>query len=70
MFPIGANVAVHLGWGHWNEKLTRSARVFAAWEGRLDQLAVIDVSFEKMVIVRRREAGEPAQRPPKGERRV
>lgn len=70
MFPIGAKVAVHLGWGHWSDKLSRSARVFAAWEGRLDQLAFIDVSLEAVVVVRTREPEEPARRPPRGESRV
>jgi hypothetical protein len=70
MYPNNANVAVHLGWGHWSEKLNRSGRVFAAWEGRLDQLTRIDVSFEEIVVVRTRQPAEPERRAPKGERRV
>jgi cell division septal protein FtsQ len=61
MFPMTARVAVQLGWGHWSEKLRRSARVLAAWEGQLDRLASIDVSFNEMVVVRLREQGPPAQ---------
>lgn len=61
MFPMTARVAVQLGWGHWSEKLRRSARVLAAWEGQLDRLASIDVSFSEMVVVRLREESPPAQ---------
>lgn len=66
MFPADVNVAVELGWGRWREKLSRSARVFAAWEGRLDRLAAVDVSLPDTVIVRMRESEPTTERRTKG----
>jgi cell division protein FtsQ len=63
MFPLEVNVSVRLGWGDWEEKLHRTSRVFAAWEGRLDRLAAIDVSVPEMVIVKMRSDGESHPRP-------
>jgi cell division protein FtsQ len=70
MYPLENDVAVRLGWGRWREKLNRSARVFAAWKGRMEHLAGIDVSLPETVIVRPREDSEPAQRPAKAGRRI
>jgi len=70
MYPADVNVAVELGWGHWRDKLSRSARVFAAWQGRLDRLAAVDVSFREIVIVRMRDGQEMAERLPKSGRRI
>lgn len=70
MYPTDVNVAVELGWGRWREKLSRSARVFDAWRGRLDQLAAVDVSFPEMVIVRLRDNREASERPVASGRRI
>ncbi len=56
VFPLRTAVAVVLGWGGWREKLARSARVFAAWEGQVGRLAAVDVSFRGLVVVKLREA--------------
>jgi cell division protein FtsQ len=61
VFPLRPAVAVVLGWGSWREKLARSARVFAAWEGQVERLAAVDVSFRDMVVVKPR-----AERPAAG----
>jgi len=50
-------VAVVLGWGSWRDKLARSARVLAAWAGQSGRLAVVDVSFRDLVVVRLRDEG-------------
>jgi len=55
VFPLRPAAAVVLGWGSWREKLARSARVFAAWEGQVERLAAVDVSFRDMVVVKLRE---------------
>jgi hypothetical protein len=71
VFPLRPAVAVVLGWGGWREKLARSARVFAAWEGQVARLAVVDVSFRGLVVVKlREEAHPPAGRSPKRGMRV
>jgi cell division protein FtsQ len=61
VFPLHPAAAVVLGWGGWREKLARSARVFAAWEGQVERLAAVDVSFRDMVVVKLR-----AERPAAG----
>jgi len=59
MFPLRTAVAVVLGWGSWREKLARSARVIATWQGPLTRLATVDVSFRDLVVVRLREERSP-----------
>jgi len=71
VFPRRTAVAVVLGWGRWREKLQRSARVFAAWEGQVDRLTAIDLSFRDQVVVRLRAEQHPtAVRPAKRGTRV
>lgn len=66
IFPLRTAVAVVLGWGGWREKLARSARVFAAWEGQVGRLAAVDVSFRDLVVVKLHEEHRPtAGRTPK-----
>ena len=70
VFPRRTAVAVVLGWGSWREKLQRSARVFAAWEGQADRLAAVDVSFRDLVVVTLRAEHRPsvAHAPKRGTR--
>ena len=72
VFPLRTAVAVVLGWGSWREKLARSARVFAAWEGQVERLAAVDVSFRDVVVVKLRveERHPAAVRAPKRGMRV
>ena len=72
VFPLRTAVAVVLGWGGWREKLARSARVFAAWEGQVERLAAVDVSFRDLVVVKLRVEERPptAVRAPKRGMRV
>jgi len=60
VFPLHPAVAVVLGWGNWSEKLTRSARVLAAWEGQTARVAAVDVSFRELVVLTLREEHRPA----------
>ncbi|HVM97050.1 MAG TPA: FtsQ-type POTRA domain-containing protein, partial [Candidatus Acidoferrales bacterium] len=71
VFPLKTAVPVVLGWGGWREKLVRSARVFAAWQGQTDRLAQIDVSYHNQVVVRLRDDKRPSNgRPSKRGTRV
>jgi len=71
VFPVRTAVPVVLGWGSWREKLARSARVFAAWDGQAGRLALVDVSFHDLVVVKlREESHAPAARAPKRGTRV
>jgi cell division protein FtsQ len=60
VFPLRTAAAVVLGWGSWREKLARSARVFAAWEGQVGRVAAVDVSFREITVVKLREERHPA----------
>lgn len=62
VFPLRPTVAVVLGWGGWREKLARSARVLATWEGQTARVAAVDVSFRELVVVKLREEHHPATR--------
>lgn len=69
VFPLRTPVAVVLGWGDWREKLTRSARVLAVWEGQVGRLVAVDVSFRGLAVVKLHEEHRPAaERPKKGVR--
>lgn len=61
VFPLRTPVPVVMGWGNWRNKLSRSARVFAAWQGQLDRLEQVDVSFRDLAVVRlRQESSKPS----------
>jgi cell division protein FtsQ len=62
VFPLRPTVAVVLGWGGWREKLVRSARVLAAWEGQTARVAAVDVSFHELVVVKLRPEHHPTPR--------
>lgn len=59
VFPLRTPVTVVLGWGSWRDKLARSARVLAVWEGQVGRLAAVDVSFRDLVVVKLREESRP-----------
>jgi len=65
VYPARPPVAVTLGWGGWREKLVRSARVFALWEGQAERLEAVDVSFRDQVVVRLRTEERPAPTRPR-----
>ena len=62
VFPLHPTVAVVLGWGSWREKLARSVRVLAAWEGQTGRVAAVDASFREQVVVKLRQEHRPAAR--------
>ncbi len=70
IFPLRNAVPVVLGWGRWREKLERSGRVFAVWQGQIDRLSQIDVSFRNQAVVKLREVAQPAKRPAKKGMRI
>lgn len=54
LYPTAPRVPLLLGWGSWREKLARAGRALQAWEGRTDQLAMLDVRFRNQVVARLR----------------
>jgi cell division protein FtsQ len=49
-------VALRMGWGNWEEKLTRMERLMTLWKGHEERLASLDMSFSDQVVARLRRA--------------
>ncbi len=49
-------IALHMGWGHWNEKLSRMERLLTLWKGNEQRLGALDMSFRDQVVARLRGA--------------
>ena len=47
-------IALHMGWGNWEAKLTRMERLLALWKGSEERLASLDMSFRDQVVARLR----------------
>jgi cell division protein FtsQ len=45
-------VALHMGWGDWDEKLDRMERLLTLWKGHEERLASLDMSFRDQVVAR------------------
>lgn len=50
-------VALRMGWGDWDAKLTRLERLLALWKGHEERLASLDLSFSDQVVARLRGVG-------------
>ena len=47
-------LALHMGWGDWDDKLRRLDRVLQLWKGHEGRLVALDASFRDRVVVRLR----------------
>lgn len=47
-------IALHMGWGDWEEKLTRMERLLTLWKGNEERLGSLDMSFRDQVVARLR----------------
>ncbi len=47
-------IALHMGWGNWEEKLLRMERLLELWKGNEERLASLDMSFRDQVVARLR----------------
>jgi cell division septal protein FtsQ len=54
VYTIAHPVAIHMGWGDWEEKLQRLERVLTLWKGKEERLGSLDVSFQDQVVTRLR----------------
>jgi len=54
LYTTAYPVALHMGWGDWDDKMKRLDRVLALWKGREERLASLDVSFRDQVVARLR----------------
>jgi cell division septal protein FtsQ len=62
VFPLSTPVPIAMGWGSWPRKLALLARVVAQWQGQMDRLEHVDVSFRNLAIVRLRAEPEKSSR--------
>jgi len=56
LYGSGLPIALHMGWGDWQEKIQRLDRVLALWKGHEERLASLDMSFRDQVVARLRRA--------------
>lgn len=54
LYSMDYPVALHMGWGSWQEKIQRLKRVLALWQGKEDRLAALDLSFRDQVVAKMR----------------
>ena len=54
LYTTAFPVALHMGWGDWEDKLRRVDRVLKLWKGHEERLAVLDASFADQVVARLR----------------
>ncbi len=61
VFPLHPAVGVRLGWGDWRRKIASSQRVLRAWEGKTEQVHMIDLSFRNRAVVKLKDAPPPVK---------
>lgn len=61
VFPLRPAVGLRLGWGNWRRKIESSQRVLRAWEGKTEQVHMIDLSFRNRAVVKLKEVPAPAK---------
>ncbi len=49
-------VALHMGWGDWEDKLGRLDRLLSLWQGNEERLHSLDMSFRDQVVAKLRRA--------------
>jgi len=48
-------IALHMGWGNWDQKLSRLERLLTLWKGNEGRLGVLDMSFRDQIVARLRQ---------------
>ena len=49
-------VALHMGWGDWEDKLGRLDRLLSLWQGNEERLHSLDMSIRDQVVAKLRRA--------------
>jgi cell division protein FtsQ len=52
LYTTAYPLAVHMGWGDWEDKVRRVDRVLKLWKGHEDRLVSLDASFSDQVVAR------------------
>jgi len=50
LYPMAYSIALHFGWGDWDEKIKRLQRILEVWNGRENRLATLDLRFRDQVV--------------------
>jgi hypothetical protein len=58
LYTTAYPMALHMGWGDWEDKIRRAKRVLSLWKGHEARLASLDVSFRDQAVARIRDAGQ------------
>jgi hypothetical protein len=54
LYTTAYPVALHMGWGNWEDKARRLERVLKLWQGHEERLVALDASFGDQVVARLR----------------
>jgi cell division protein FtsQ len=54
LYTTAYPVALHMGWGNWEDKVRRLDRVLKLWQGHEERLVALDASFGDQVVARLR----------------
>jgi cell division septal protein FtsQ len=54
LYTTAFPVALHMGWGDWEDKVRRVDRVLKLWHGHEERLVALDASFGDQVVARLR----------------
>jgi cell division protein FtsQ len=52
LYTTSYPVALHMGWGDWEDKIKRLDRVLGFWKGHEERLSSLDVSFTDQVVAK------------------
>jgi cell division septal protein FtsQ len=52
LYTTAYPLALHMGWGDWEDKLRRVDRVLKLWKGHEERLVALDASFADQVVAR------------------
>jgi len=52
LYTTAYPLAVHMGWGDWEDKVRRVDRVLKLWKGHEERLVSLDASFSDQVVAR------------------
>jgi cell division protein FtsQ len=52
LYTTAYPLALHMGWGDWEDKVRRVDRVLKLWKGHEERLVTLDASFDDQVVAR------------------
>jgi len=52
LYTTAYPLALHMGWGDWEDKVRRVDRVLKLWKGHEERLVTLDASFDDQIVAR------------------